>query len=112
MNSRTNKNLGGLTKNDLEIIVSIFEKENSIDEAVLFGSRAKGNFQLASDVDIALKGTLLNFRIISHISYLLNEETNLPYKFDILNYESINKDLIDHIDRVGIVIYKKIFSTA
>lgn len=112
MNSRTNKNLGGLTNNDLEIIVSIFEKENSIDEAVLFGSRAKGNFQLASNVDIVLKGTLLNFRIVSHISYLLNEETNLPYKFDILNYESINKDLIDHIDRVGIVIYKKIFSTA
>lgn len=112
MNSTLNKIPGGLTKNDLETITSIFEKEKSIHEATLFGSRAKGNFENASDVDIALKGPLLNFRIISHTSYLLNEETNLPYKFDILNYETTNKDLIDHINRVGVVIYKRIFSTA
>ena len=45
MNSTLDKIPGGLTKNDLEIITSIFEQEKSIHEATLFGSRAKGNFE-------------------------------------------------------------------
>lgn len=42
------------------------------------------------------------------LQYLLNEETSLPYFFDILSYNEIdNKELLDHIDRVGKVIFKQ-----
>ena len=50
-------------------------------------------------MDIAIKGAELDFDTISQISYLLNEETSMPYKFDLVNYHSIQEPaLLDHID--------------
>ncbi len=96
----------GFIKNDLEKIKEIFSLQPEIEEAFIFGSRAKGNYKNGSDVDIALKGSKLNFHIISKTSNLLNEETMMPYHFDILNYNTIdNKELIKHIDRAGIKIF-------
>lgn len=93
----------GFQQRDLVIIISVLQQYPEIAEAWLFGSRAKGNYKTGSDVDIALKGEHLTTGIISSISYQLNEETSLPYKFDILNYHVIsNTDLKEHIDRVGI----------
>jgi len=37
--------------------------------------------------------------------YMLNEETTLPYFFDVINLEKIkSSNLIQHIERVGIDI--------
>lgn len=98
----------GLKPGDLESIVAIIGKYPEIEEAIIFGSRAKGNFKNGSDVDIAIKGPLVNFRSVAATSYLLNEETLMPYQFDVVNYRTIkNIDLINHINRVGISFYKK-----
>jgi uncharacterized protein len=98
----------GLKDTDLEIICNIFRIEGKIEEAVIFGSRARGNYKNGSDIDIALKGKDIDAGIISHLSYQLNEETLLPYKFDIINYNTINNnDLIQQINRNGITIYSK-----
>jgi predicted nucleotidyltransferase len=96
----------GLTAIDLETILSVLKKHIEVEEAIMFGSRAKGNYKNGSDVDIALKGKL-SFETITHINYLLNEETTMPYKFDVLNYHTIqDKDLIEHINRAGICFYQ------
>ena len=101
--------LFGLRDSDIEIIKDILHQESEVEKAFIFGSRAKGNYKNGSDVDIALKGTRLNFKICSHISYLLNEETQLPYKFDVLNYHTIaSNELIEHIDRMGIEFYNEL----
>jgi predicted nucleotidyltransferase len=98
----------GLINNDLEIIISVLQMEDKIDEAVIFGSRAQGNFKNGIDVDIALKGKGIDAAIISRISFKLNQETLLPYKFDIINYYTINNDaLIEQINHTGITIYTK-----
>ncbi|MBO6219646.1 MAG: nucleotidyltransferase domain-containing protein, partial [Treponema sp.] len=47
----------GLSDNSLEIIGSIFEKYPSVSRAVIYGSRAKGNFRPGSDIDITLETT-------------------------------------------------------
>lgn len=102
------RNKFGLLDTDMEAIVSVLNRQPKVNEAIIFGSRAKGNFKNGSDVDIALKGKDLDFDTISRISYLLNEETNMPYKFDVLNYHSTDEPtLIDHIDRVGIEFYRR-----
>jgi predicted nucleotidyltransferase len=102
------QNIYGLAKNDLDIIITILQLEDKIDEAVIFGSRAMGKYKNGSDVDIALKGKDIDAGIISHISYRLNEETLLPYKFDIINYHTItNDDLIEQINQTGKTIYSK-----
>jgi predicted nucleotidyltransferase len=96
----------GLQQNDLNIIVSILTQYSQVRKALIFGSRAKGVFRNGSDIDIALKGDALNADTLSRISYILNEETNLPYHIDLLNYHTIhNKELVEHIDRVGICFY-------
>lgn len=98
----------GLHKQDLDLIISVIAKYPEIMEAVIFGSRAKGNFKNGSDIDIALKGNNLDLQLISTISFCLNEETNLPYKFDVLNFQNIkNAELTEHINRVGICIFER-----
>lgn len=99
-------NAFGLEKSDLEIIISVLKRYQAVAAALIFGSRAKGNFRNSSDVDIVLKGDSLTAEIVSSISYQLNEETTLPYKFDIINYHSLNNiQSKEHIDRVGICFY-------
>ena len=96
----------GLNREDIQSIISILEKESTIEEAIIFGSRAKGNYKKGSDVDIALKGRNVNHLIINRVSFYLNEETQMPYKFDLIDKTTINNlALSEHIDRVGIPIY-------
>jgi len=60
------------------------------------------------DVDIILQGTHLTSEILTQIRYELNEETNMPYHFDLLPYETIAETALKYqFDRVGRVIYKK-----
>ncbi len=98
----------GLNNEDIEEILLILKSVSEVDEAIIFGSRAKGNFRNGSDLDIAIKGKNVNFSNISYISYRLNEETLMPYKFDILDYNMIsNEELKNHINRIGRILYKK-----
>jgi uncharacterized protein len=91
-----------LAKKILEVIGSVSE----VQEAVLFGSRAKGNFREGSDIDIALKGQALN---ASHCDGILRayEDLYLPWKLDLVLYASIDEPALrEHIDRVGKVLLK------
>ena len=100
-----NNNLG-LSDTDMKIILDLLQNEKAVEQAIVFGSRAKGNYRNGSDVDIALKGENLDFRTVAHLSYVLNEETPMPYRFDLLNYQTLNNDALkEHINRVGKEIY-------
>jgi predicted nucleotidyltransferase len=46
----------GLTKEDIYNIKSVFSNYLQIEEALLYGSRAMGNYKPASDIDISLMG--------------------------------------------------------
>lgn len=103
----------GLKESDLKNIISILQQQEEVEESFIFGSRAKGNYRRGSDVDIAVKGKQVDLKIINRISYLLNEETTMPYHFDVLNYHTIsNGNLLSHIDRIGVMFYKKIKAQA
>lgn len=97
----------GLTESDIKIIVDILKQHIEVETALFFGSRSLGTFQKGSDVDIALKGVNLTNQVCSKIHFILEEETLLPYFFDIINYNSIvNQNLKDHIDRYGDVFFR------
>ena len=98
----------GLLPSDITAIGEVLEQQTAVESALIFGSRAKGNYRKGSDVDIALKGKDLNYKIINDIAFYLNEETLMPYRFDVLNYHTLGSaDLKDHIDRVGVAFYCK-----
>ncbi|MDA8139730.1 MAG: nucleotidyltransferase domain-containing protein [Desulfobacteraceae bacterium] len=96
----------GLQEQDIAYIAKAAGEFPEIEAVILFGSRAKGNFKKASDIDLAIKGKSITTITVQRISARLNEELPLPYFVDVLHYESItNPDLIGHINRVGVVIY-------
>ena len=87
--------------------IEAVNKHEEIEEAIIFGSRAMGNYKKGSDVDIAIKGKQVERNIIRKLNDDLNEEYPLPYFFDILNYKEIsNQELKEHIDSVGKLIYR------
>jgi predicted nucleotidyltransferase len=96
----------GIEHDIWEKIISVLKAESKITSIILFGSRAKGNFQNGSDIDIALKGHELKFDDIQNLRITL-DELNLPWEIDVQNYDTINDpDVKEHIDRVGIKINK------
>ena len=96
----------GLSDSALEQVTEAIRQFDQIVAVVLFGSRAKGNYKPGSDIDLAVKGDRVSPRNVAQLADCLNEETPLPYFFDVVHYETLdNQALVDHIDRVGIVIY-------
>jgi predicted nucleotidyltransferase len=98
----------GLTERDRQQIIEAIRQFDEILVVVLFGSRAKGNYKLGSDVDLAVKGDRITHRTVAQLADLLNEDTPLPYYFDIVHYDALEiAPLVEHIDRIGIVIYDR-----
>jgi len=97
----------GLEDTIVQSILEIFAQYNEIEMAILYGSRAKGNFKAGSDIDLVLKGDKLSLDILNCISLEL-DDLLLPYTFDLSIFHQIsNPDLIDHIERVGQLFYTK-----
>lgn len=89
----------GLTEEIIQQIKSVISSYPVINP-VIFGSRAMERHEENSDIDISVSGELDSLTV-SKIRSALNE-LSVPYKFDVVHYESINNpDLKDHIDRVG-----------
>lgn len=98
----------GLKPSDVDSIVVVLERFPQIEEAIIFGSRAMGNYRHGSDVDMALSGAEVTLDIAVKVADILNEETLMPYRFDVLSINDIsNTDLIDHIQRVGKMLYTR-----
>jgi predicted nucleotidyltransferase len=98
----------GLPENTINKINFVFVKYPEIEEVIIYGSRAKGDFREGSDIDITLKGETLNDRILTNVSIDL-DELNTPYLFDISLLNTLkSSSLIDHINRIGKTFYKKL----
>lgn len=97
----------GLKVSIIERIITVFAAHANLEQAILYGSRAKGNYREGSDIDLTLTGGALNDRELGQIDNEL-DDLLLPYTFDLSLLSQIdNPDLIDHIQRVGIVFYQK-----
>ena len=97
----------GLEQHIIDKLIAVFEQHSKVDKALVFGSRAKGNYRPDSDIDIALKGPDLNTDDIIAMSVAF-EEKGISHKIDLINYDTIKEpDLKDHIDRVGIELYSR-----
>ena len=98
----------GLSQTTLDKLNSVFEQHSTIDSVLIYGSRAKGNYRPGSDIDLAIKGNALEFAELMQIKDQI-DDLFLPYTIDLSQYNQLtNADLIEHIDRVGVVIYNRI----
>jgi len=97
----------GLPPAAVEKIRGVFARYPQVEKAVLYGSRAKGNYKNGSDIDLTLYGEGLNHRILLKI---LDEQDNLllPWMIDLSIFSTIdNAKLREHIERVGVVFYQQ-----
>lgn len=97
----------GLTENTIEQINSVFVKHHSIEQVIVYGSRAKGSYTTGSDLDLTICSTEVNQRLLLQIMTEL-DDLLLPYSIDLSIYRQIdNPNLIEHIQRVGIIFYQR-----
>ncbi len=95
----------GLKEEEINWLGHNFAQYPEIEEVVLYGSRAKGCHKPFSDVDITLKGSKLTRNILRDLQMKLYDSI-MPYEFDVSLFATLkNEDLIDHINRCGIIIY-------
>ena len=98
----------GLRETVIQKICAVFARYPQVDKAILYGSRAKGNYKTGSDIDLTLIGgddlTLrVLFRIMNELDDLL-----LPYTIDLSIFDDISdSDVIEHIQRVGVTFYAR-----
>ncbi len=98
----------GLEESDVNAIHDILSSYPQVTKSILYGSRAKGNYRVGSDIDLVLYGGKdldLNilYGIMEDIDNLL-----LPYTFDLSIFSKISDpDVVAHILRAGIVFYEK-----
>ena len=97
----------GLTDETVAQIHEVLAHYPEVDKALLYGSRAKGNFKPGSDVDLTLLGTGVTQKLLGQIQGEL-EDGLLPYTFDLSILAQISQaDLLEHVRRVGVVFYEK-----
>ena len=98
----------GLRETTIQKISAVLARYPQVEQAVLYGSRAKGNYKNGSDIDMTLR---CGEDLTMHVLYRIMEEIDgllLPYKFDLSLFDNISDpDMIDHIRRVGVLFYEK-----
>jgi len=99
----------GLKEITINAICSVLACYPQVEKAVLYGSRAMGNFKNGSDIDLTLQGgreltSDVLLKIMNDLDDLL-----LPYTIDLSIFSDISDpDVVDHIQRVGVVFYEKV----
>ena len=93
----------GITPKVLDEIIDL-AKKYQIDQVILFGSRARGDYRERSDIDLAFRGGRGDYFTLD-----VDEETSTLLEFDIINLDKpVRSELLVSIEKEGIVFYEKI----
>ena len=84
--------------------ISALAKKHHIQKVILFGSRARGDFRRASDIDLAVQGGN-----VCRFSLDVEEETHTLLTFDVVDLCSdLSPELREAIGREGVLLYEEI----
>ena len=96
----------GLRDGDVQKLQAVLTRYPQITEAIIYGSRAKGNYKPGSDIDLTLKAKMDSWTFNQLLVEL--DDLLLPYQIDLSLYNEIqNSELKSHIDRVGQVFFER-----
>lgn len=97
----------GLQERYLNYIINSVKFFPTIEKAVIFGSRAMGNYKPGSDIDLAIFGTNISRQDLMDLRGILSQGLPIPYFFDVLHFEKTeNTALKNHILEQGKTIYE------
>lgn len=96
--------ISGISETVLTQIKDTVLSCSSVEDALIFGSRALGTWKKFSDIDISLIGKNVTHNDLIALMFKL-DDLNIPYVIDLNRFNSLtNPALIDHIKRVGIYL--------
>lgn len=94
----------GLDQRTLNVIEQCLRTFDDIQWVKVYGSRAMGNYQRGSDIDLAFSSPV----DCSAALHEALEALSTPYLFDVTHYETLKHEgLKAHIDRVGVEFYRQ-----
>ena len=86
-----------------KILLRIIHKRLPGCKVYLFGSRARGDSDPGSDIDLALdSGEVIGFDVISRLKGEI-EETNIPLKVDLVDLNDVDDDFKKKVIREGML---------
>ncbi len=91
----------GLSRIVINEINSVITRYPTIKRAIIYGSRARGDYRQESDIDLSIDAPKMDKKSFSK---LWNELQDLPvlYKIDVLHLQTLkNTQLRDHIEKEG-----------
>lgn len=93
----------GIKETVIEELVCLAKKYD-IKKVILFGSRARGDYGRASDIDLAVQGG-----DICRFALDAEEETSTPLRYDVVNLDGkVQEELQNTIKTEGVVLYEKV----
>lgn len=78
-------------------------KQTAVVRVILFGSRARRQAYARSDIDLAVAGDADN-----RFYFLIRENLDSLLNIDIVDMENASQELLNEIERDGIILYEKI----
>ena len=81
-----------------------FAGRYDVDQVILFGSRARGDYSRTSDIDLAVSGG-----DVTRFSLDVGEDTSTLLMFDVIDLSRpVSEELMKAISREGKVLYEKV----
>jgi predicted nucleotidyltransferase len=102
----------GLPPAAIHKVIETIAREPEVQKVILYGSRAKGTQRAGSDIDLCLDAEGLDASVLLRLENEL-DDLLLPWMIDITVRDRIDDPaLLEHIERVGIVLYHRARSAA
>lgn len=97
----------GLSDRSFKELLLILTSIPEIDEAIIYGSRARGDYWQTSDIDLSLKGKKLTKQTLRVLNDKLYE-SHIPYFFDTNIYSLIHNPAFKaNVDNDGIIFFRR-----
>ena len=94
-----------VSSKEFDIIINILHSHIKKGKVYAFGSRYKNNNRKFSDFDIAIDtGEKLSFEFLTALKDAF-EESDLPYRVDIIDYNNISDKFKNIVDSGNEIIY-------
>ena len=95
--------LNGIETQVINEIIDL-AKSNGIEKVILFGSRARGDYHRASDIDLAVcGGDITNFALD------VEEKTSTLLTYDVVDLsKKLQEGFRESIEKEGKILYEKI----
>ncbi|MGE5397686.1 MAG: nucleotidyltransferase family protein [Chitinophagales bacterium] len=94
----------GLTEQTLDAIIQALKIAPEVNSAVLFGSRARGDYVYNSDIDLAIYS---DRELTSRLYFALDEAAGI-FKINIVSMLTLtNSDLRKSIEEQGLEIFRR-----